>query len=1106
MGKIIDHNNFWYIEKNPISKTGVFPYLGREIGFPGLEPNKIYYVLRSEQELMSPEAIKSFELLPITKGHRMLGPQDQGLTPAEKIPQQGIVGEKVFAEGDTLYANIKVTSEQAKNDINNGLKELSLGYFCRWVKESGEYKGRHYDFAQKNIRGNHLAIVPLGRMGHDVRVMDSLPVGAASYACDSLELAGPFVSALLPAGHIPLKLFNLPGQEQDEDKWITIYPNGRENKGRPLKIEEGESAAEAINRVYKADLDVKSPEEDVKSIEEAEKFLTQKLKIREVSYGSFPLDMAKEMNKAIATLPEDHRPIFVGNASEAYKRAGLERDRPLNTFYGVNLSSDKIGEEGEYVIGINTQKYKSFESIEKRKKEVEAAYQKKTGKKYFFNTSGKATLYHEAGHVYLNKGVLPAGFELAAERWYRESGYESIKPNNEGFGGKYDEAFAEAWAGYFTQNPELPDYIAKFISDIVAGNDGKDEKTEKQDIFTPSAELAERFKKEVQAVLADDSISKNHLLDMGTIPPLYIKLGLPDSKLKINKMTMLKALGKGGRHAHDVPQEVLENLPALISDPEGIFKSSMESTNPKGFVAVLNAVNKDGKQILAAISPNEKGESGFNFIPSVYDKKNFENFVNKTNNENGIIYIKEKGSDLWGPLQSRPLHSQSLINKILTKEDFVKDLDGLKKEELSDMSITEMLENAEDGMNLFIEEADHAGDDWDESKHKRDADGKFTSGGGAAEIKRKQEERAAKKAEIERRAGKFEAGTAYKKAMENNPNDKQAAMIAEARSLSKWSKTAYANPQSAKSVFFTRASQNDYIKQMSRGWLEDIFNSVKGITSWQTRIDKAGNKTEFKNVEYKGYTAEIRKNGKVVEYTTNFKPDGYNGGFYKGNASNAEVAEKVIKAMIERKLGNKKEAEKLEKEALERNHKSDLDSTKTNGTDGISAAPEDKESIKMDKRKVIEEIMAIAAKPADEFKDGKEEQIRTIAGLAEKLAYNKSKRGANDEDAAKDKDKAEDAMEARIAANFAKKASLYEKISPFIGTFDHNPMSFTQMAKYACDKLGIKGIAEDGAETALIGYLAGAKKQAVVRQVKGASLDAAPESDAAFENYLKEAE
>ena len=208
-------------------------------------------------------------------------------------------------------------------------------------------------------------------------------------------------------------------------------------------------------------------------------------------------------------------------------------------------------------------------------------------------------------------------------------------------------------------------------------------------------------------------------------------------------------------------------------------------------------------------------------------------------------------------------------------------------------------------------------------------------------------------------------------------------------------------------------------------------------------------------------------------------------------------------------------------------------SSENYGADGISAAPEDKESIKMDKRKVIEEIMAIAAKPADEFKDGKEEQIKTIAGLAEKLAYNKSKRGANDEDAAKDKDKAkdednpsktdkdadkeakkacdkdkaEDAMEARIAANFAKKASLYEKISPFIGTFDHTPMSLAQMAKYACDKLGIKGIAEDSAETALTGYLAGAQKQVVFREaVNGAVGDAMPvEKDAAFEKYLKEA-
>lgn len=655
MGKIIDHNNFWYIEKNPISKTGVFPYLGREIGYPGLEPNKIYYVLRSEQELMSPEAIKSFELLPITKGHRMLGPQEQGLTPAEKIPQQGVVGEKVFAEGDTLYANIKVTSEQAKNDINNGLKELSLGYFCRWVKETGEYKGRHYDFAQKNIRGNHLAIVPLGRMGHDVRVMDALPAGAGSYALDSLELAGPFISALIPAGHIPLKLFNLPGQAQD---W-------------------------------------------------------------------------------------------------------QESDHP----------------------------------------------RKKDGK---FAPKGQG---------------------------------ESGKAKNE-------------------------------------------EKTEKQDIFTPSAELAEKFKKEVQAVLAEGTVSPRTELSLGETPQIYVKLGLPKGELKTNKMTLLKALGKAGKHPHNVPIKVLEELPALITDPQAVFKSLSTSSNPSGYISVLDAVDKAGKPIIAVISPNKKDENEISFIPSVYERNNFNNFVSNVIKENGVLYIKER--TVLPSLHNAVLQRNTVpTNKILTKEDFVKD----------------------------------------------------------------------------------------------------------------------------------------------------------------------------------------------------------------------------------------------------------LGSTKTNGTDGISAAPEDKENEKMDKRKVIEEIMAIAAKPADEFKDGKEEQIRTIAGLAEKLAYNKSERGANDEDAAKDKDKAkdedtpsntdkeadkkakeacdkadkaEDAMEARIAANFAdqyaKKAALYDRISPFTGSFDHLPMTLSQMAKYACDKLGIKGVAEDGAQTALEGYLAGAKKQAVVRQVKGASMDAAPESDAAFENYLKEAE
>ena len=73
------------------------------------------------------------------------------------------------------------------------------------------------------------------------------------------------------------------------------------------------------------------------------------------------------------------------------------------------------------------------------------------------------------------------------------------------------------------------------------------------------------------------------------------------------------------------------------------------------------------------VKAQESGKTNiFYFIPSVYDKGNFANFVRKTAEEGGALYIKEKDSDIWGPLQSRPRHNQSPVNIVRTKEDVVK--------------------------------------------------------------------------------------------------------------------------------------------------------------------------------------------------------------------------------------------------------------------------------------------------------------------------------------------------------------------------------------------------------------------------------------------------
>lgn len=168
--KIIDHNDFWLIENNPLSKVGVFPYLGRQIS-PELEPDRIYQVLRPEEELSSPETLESFKLIPLVDEHTMLGTED-GMQTAEEKGVHGVTGTNVEFKDGLITDDLKIFSETLKDEIKSGKKDLSVGYYCRYDLTPGEYEGQHYDAIQRDVRVNHIALVDEGRMGKDVRVMD----------------------------------------------------------------------------------------------------------------------------------------------------------------------------------------------------------------------------------------------------------------------------------------------------------------------------------------------------------------------------------------------------------------------------------------------------------------------------------------------------------------------------------------------------------------------------------------------------------------------------------------------------------------------------------------------------------------------------------------------------------------------------------------------------------------------------------------------------------------------------------------------------------------------------------------------------------------------
>lgn len=166
-----DNNGWLEVTDNPISKVGVFDYLGAEIGAP--EPDKIYRVLRPPEELASEATINSFKLTPFIIEHEMLG---KHATPAEKKGIQGVIGENVYFDPPYLRANIKIFSDVALSNIDSGKIDLSPGYRSKYEFTSGIYEGQHYDAIQRHLRGNHLALVDEGRTGPDVAVQDHLVI------------------------------------------------------------------------------------------------------------------------------------------------------------------------------------------------------------------------------------------------------------------------------------------------------------------------------------------------------------------------------------------------------------------------------------------------------------------------------------------------------------------------------------------------------------------------------------------------------------------------------------------------------------------------------------------------------------------------------------------------------------------------------------------------------------------------------------------------------------------------------------------------------------------------------------------------------------------
>lgn len=145
-----------------LGRTGIQEYDGEEVGGTAGE---IVGLDRPEAEVFRPDAISSFEGMPVTLNH----PEElEVLAVTWRRHAVGVV-INVRREGDLLVGDIWVYDQRAVDAIEReGIEELSLGYSSDL--EEGGAPGAH--FTQTNIQGNHVAIVPRGRCGEACRLGD----------------------------------------------------------------------------------------------------------------------------------------------------------------------------------------------------------------------------------------------------------------------------------------------------------------------------------------------------------------------------------------------------------------------------------------------------------------------------------------------------------------------------------------------------------------------------------------------------------------------------------------------------------------------------------------------------------------------------------------------------------------------------------------------------------------------------------------------------------------------------------------------------------------------------------------------------------------------
>ncbi|KQU22388.1 hypothetical protein ASG61_23065 [Bacillus sp. Leaf75] len=142
----------------PITRPGVFPYQRQD--------GTIQMEAKLPDEIFSDHTINSARSKPVTDDH----PNEPVTLKNYSRYAKGLSHTDAVVRNFKLYVSMTITDEALIQKIRDGKREISIGFLSDVVAESGSYNGESYEYVQRNLEINHIAIVNQGRAGPEVAI------------------------------------------------------------------------------------------------------------------------------------------------------------------------------------------------------------------------------------------------------------------------------------------------------------------------------------------------------------------------------------------------------------------------------------------------------------------------------------------------------------------------------------------------------------------------------------------------------------------------------------------------------------------------------------------------------------------------------------------------------------------------------------------------------------------------------------------------------------------------------------------------------------------------------------------------------------------------